>query len=80
MTDTILEKMGGERTCSVCGYVEREVYRLFCPHCLQRDRLSALTTLENPQPTLTYALEPSGLNPVEGMSIPYWKDSHPGLL
>ncbi len=71
MNETILDKMGGERTCSVCGYVEREVYRLFCPHCMQRDRLSALTTLEQqPNPTLTYPLEPPGINPVEGISIP----------
>ena len=70
MNETILDKMGGERTCSVCGYVEREVYRLFCPHCMQRDRLSALTTLEQPNPTLPYPLEPPGLNPVERISIP----------
>jgi hypothetical protein len=70
MNETILDKMGGERTCSVCGYVEREVYRLFCPHCMQRDRLSALTTMEQPNPTIPYPLEPPGLNPVEGISIP----------
>ena len=70
MNETILEKMGGERACSVCGYVEREVYRLFCPHCMQRDRLSALTTMEHPNPTLPYPMEPPGLNPVEGISIP----------
>jgi transposase len=70
MKETILEKMGGERTCSVCGYIEREVYRLFCPHCMQRDRLSALTTLENAHPALPYPVEPTGLNPVEGVPIP----------
>jgi hypothetical protein len=70
MNETILEKMGGERRCIICGYVEREVYRLFCPHCMQRDRLSALTTLENSNETLPYPLEPTGMNPVEGISIP----------
>jgi hypothetical protein len=70
MNDTILEKMGGERTCTICGYVEREVYRLFCPRCMQRDRLSALTTEENTPSTLPYPLESSGMNPVEGMSVP----------
>ena len=70
MNETILDKMGGERACSICGYEEREVYRLFCPHCMQRDRLSALTALEHPTPTLPYPLEPPGLNPTEGISIP----------
>jgi hypothetical protein len=70
MNETILDKMGGERACSKCGYVEREVYRLFCPHCMQRDRLSALTALEDPTLTLPYTLEPPGLNPAEGISIP----------
>jgi hypothetical protein len=70
MTETILDKMGGERMCSVCGYVEREVYRLFCPHCMQRDRLSALTTVENSSSALPYPLDPSGMNPVESASIP----------
>ncbi len=69
MNETILDKMGGERTCNVCGYVEREVYRLFCPHCMQRDRLSALTTLENSHPALPYPLERPGLNPAEGATI-----------
>jgi transposase len=70
MNETILEKMGGERTCSVCGYVEREVYRLFCPRCMQRDRLSALTTKENTTQTLPVPLESSGTNPVESVSLP----------
>ncbi|MBN2085337.1 MAG: hypothetical protein JW748_08920 [Anaerolineales bacterium] len=70
MNETILDKMGGERVCSECGYVEREVYRLFCPHCMQRDRLSALTTMEHSTPNLPYPLEPPGLNPAEGISIP----------
>jgi hypothetical protein len=70
MNETILDKMGGERTCGVCGYVERDVYRLFCPRCMQRDRLSALTTSENSHPTLPYPLDPTAENPVEGISIP----------
>jgi uncharacterized paraquat-inducible protein A len=70
MNKTILDKMGGERACSVCGYVEREVYRLFCPRCMQRDRLSPLTTKENTSPAMPYPLEPPGLNPVEGILIP----------
>ncbi|MBN1438404.1 MAG: transposase [Anaerolineales bacterium] len=65
MNESLLEKMGGERVCSVCGYVEREVYRLFCPRCMQRDRLSALTTRENATDILPVPLEPSGLNPVD---------------
>jgi hypothetical protein len=70
MNETMLDKMGGERSCGVCGYVEREVYRLFCPHCMQRDRLSALTALEADTPTLPYPLDRSGVNPVEGINIP----------
>ncbi|MFN2300177.1 MAG: hypothetical protein ACK2UB_15135 [Anaerolineales bacterium] len=65
MSETILDKMGGERKCIVCGYVEREVYRLFCPRCMQRDRLSALTTAENIPNARAYPYEPPGVNPVE---------------
>jgi hypothetical protein len=65
MSETILDKMGGERKCIVCGYVEREVYRLFCPRCMQRDRLSALTTAENMHQSLPYPVDPPGTNPVE---------------
>ncbi len=69
MDKTILDKMGGERTCRECGYVEREVYRLFCPHCLQRDRLSALTTEENSHPAPPYPLDGPGMSSTEGIII-----------
>jgi len=69
MNETILDKMGGERTCAVCGYVEREVYRLFCPHCMQRDRLSPLTTKEVSDLALPYPVEPPAFTPGEGVPL-----------
>jgi hypothetical protein len=69
MTEPLLEKMGGERVCRVCGYVEREVYRLFCPHCMQRDRLSTLATVEEYRPAGPYPLEPPAVNPGQNVSI-----------
>jgi uncharacterized paraquat-inducible protein A len=66
MNKPLLEKMGGERVCRVCGYIEREVYRLFCPRCMQRDRLSTLTTLttvEDYFPAGPYPMEPPEVKP-----------------
>jgi transposase len=69
MNKPLLEKMGGERVCRVCGYIEREVYRLFCPRCMQRDCLSALTILEDYPPAGSYTLEPPEVKPGRSVSM-----------
>jgi Zn ribbon nucleic-acid-binding protein len=69
MTSDLLEKMGGERFCSICGYVEREVYRLFCPHCMQRDRLAALVSRDESHETVPCPMEPSSRNSFQGLSM-----------
>ena len=68
MNEPLLEKMGGERVCSICGYIEREVYRLFCPHCMQRDRLSALVALKDSQRAVPYPMEQPAVKPAQGIS------------
>jgi len=69
MTEPLLEKMGGERICKICGYVEREVYRLFCRRCLQRDLLSSLFAAADTHRAASYPLDPHPVNPVQGVSI-----------
>ena len=69
MNEPLLEKMGGERVCSICGYVEREVFRLFCPHCMQRDRLSTLVPLEESHRTVPYSADPNLAKPMQGVSV-----------
>jgi hypothetical protein len=69
MNEPLLEKIGGERVCRVCGYIEREVYRLFCPHCMQRDRLSTLATVEDYPPVGPYSLDPSAVKTVQSVSM-----------
>jgi hypothetical protein len=69
MNDPLLEKMGGNRTCRICGYVEREVYRLFCPRCMQNDRLSILVAADDYRRTFPLPKDPGADNPVQGISI-----------
>jgi hypothetical protein len=69
MASELLEKTGGERYCSVCGYVEREVYRLFCPYCMERDRLATLVSKDMLPETVPYPLEPSPGNSLPGFSM-----------
>jgi hypothetical protein len=68
----MLEKMGGERICQICGYIESEVYRLFCPHCMQRDRLSALTTIDRAHEIVSHPVETKSLptHPTGTISMP----------
>jgi hypothetical protein len=71
MMDPMLEKMGGERICQLCGYIERDVYRLFCPHCMQRDRLSPLTAMERAHEIISPSSEPQApsTHPIENASM-----------
>jgi hypothetical protein len=69
MNEPLLEKMGGERICRVCGYIEREVYRLFCPHCMQRDRLSTLAAVEEYHSAGAYPMEPPELKTGQSVSM-----------
>jgi hypothetical protein len=69
MNEALLEKMGGERICRICGYVEREVYRLFCPRCMQRDRLSSLVAAVDTYSIAPYPMDPPPVNPVQGVSM-----------
>jgi hypothetical protein len=69
MNEPLLEKMGGERICRNCGYIEREVYRLFCPRCMQRDRLSSLVAAADTYCAAPYSMDPTPVNPVQGVSI-----------
>jgi hypothetical protein len=69
MTSELLEKMGGERYCSVCGYEEREVYRIFCPCCMQRDRLAALVSRNQAHEIVPYPMEPSSHKPMQDFSM-----------
>lgn len=69
MNDPLLEKMGGERICRICGYIEREVYRLFCPRCMQRDRLSTLVVADSLPWTPSLPNDPTADNSVQGVSI-----------
>ena len=69
MNAPLLEKMGGERVCRVCGYIEREVYRLFCPHCMQRDRLSTLVTVEDSHLAGAYFADPPTVKSVQSVAL-----------
>lgn len=69
MNDPLLEKLGGERVCCVCGYIEREVYRLFCPHCMQRDRLSTLRIVEDAHKAVPKSMDPPAVEHVQSVSM-----------
>jgi uncharacterized paraquat-inducible protein A len=69
MNEPLLEKIGGQRVCRVCGYIEREVYRLFCPRCMQRDRLSTLIAAEDSIALASFSKDPPVVEPVRSVSM-----------
>lgn len=68
MVSDFLESRGGERHCPVCGFEEREIFRLFCPCCMKRDRLTTLISMKTPSDAVSLPADLSSDGELPGIS------------